>query len=97
MSTDRLGDRQPGADALSAMVEIVDGNSLIEVLAQENRKVFLRQVNESFLTIKPRFERIYFIAQFGKPCIVQNSNRRLRCKDLQRFDRGAIGSQSVAW
>ena len=52
LAADRFGNGQAGTDALAALIQGLDGNGLVQVLAQEHRQIVLGQADQALLALE---------------------------------------------
>jgi hypothetical protein len=52
LPADRLGDGKPRPNSLTALIEILDGNRLVKIFAQQNWQVVLCQTDQPLLSLQ---------------------------------------------
>ena len=96
LAADGFGDGQPGADTLGAAIQVMDGDGLVEVLAQERGQVVLCDGEQALLALQAGIQRVNAAFHLQQAALVEHGQFGLRGKDLQRAQRGAVGTQAVA-
>ena len=58
--------RQARPDALSALIEILNGNRLVQILAQQDGQIVLREADQALLSFQTRGQGVNFGTQIVK-------------------------------
>ena len=77
MTADRFGDGQARPNALSALIEILDRESLIQILAKQDRQIVLLEADQALLSLQPRGERVHLCTQIDKTPMICNGKGSL--------------------
>ncbi len=95
LAADRFGDGQARADALGAAFEVVQGDGLLEVLAQQHGQVVLADAEQLLLTLDAVGERRDAGLEGVQAARVADEQGGLGGKALGQFDGGKVGPQTV--
>ncbi|MCK7519766.1 MAG: hypothetical protein MZV64_19590 [Ignavibacteriales bacterium] len=96
MAAHRFGDGKPGADTLRTLIQVLDGNGLVEVLSEQDWQVVLRVRKQPLLSFDPRIKRLNLRTQFCDTGVSHDYKRSLHRKYLQRFDGCTVRAHAVA-
>ena len=96
MAADRFCNREPGADALTTLIKVLNRYRLVKVFAEEDRQILLGEADEFLLSLQTGGDCLGLDVQFINTHMIGNCQRGLRSENLQRFHRCAVWAQPVA-
>ena len=96
LAADRLGDSQPCPNPLGSLVEVLNGDRLIEILAQKDGQIVLGQADQALLPLEAGSESIRSHPQIREAGIIRDGERNLGGEDFQRFDGCPVWTQTIS-